>query len=124
MSGRVRFSAATHFGRLWPACQAGAWARRVLRTGSPTIRGSWWDFRLAATWPALRVQSATWSVTHRMYVQAASRLAGSAAFGLGKVNWWGIVHTTGCLKRRGTGATANSTLASRSPVKFQEPAIQ
>src|SRR4029453_10280091 len=31
--------------------------------------------------------------------------------------------TTGCLKSRGTGAAVNSTLASRSPVKFQEPAI-
>ena len=58
-----------------------------------------------------------------MWAHAASRLAASTAFGFGKVNWCGIVQTTGCLKRRGTGATAKSTFASRSPVKFHEPAI-
>ncbi len=79
--------------------------------------------REAETWPALSVHSATLSVIQRMWVHAASRLAASAAFGLGKLYWCGIDQTTGCLKSRGTGATANSTLASRSPVKFQEPAI-
>src|SRR5258707_5980990 len=58
-----------------------------------------------------------------MYAHAASRLALSAALGLGKVNWCGIDHTTGCLNNLGTGATAKSTFASRSPVKFHEPAI-
>ena len=34
-----------------------------------------------------------------------------------------MVQTTGCLKRRGTGATVNSTFASLRPVKFHDPAI-
>jgi maltose-binding protein MalE len=55
-------------------------------------------------------------------VMREAGLVGSTAFGLGNVYWWGMVHTTGCLSRRGTGATVNSTLASRSPVKFHEPA--
>ena len=59
----------------------------------------------------------------RTWAHAASRLVRSAALALGNVYWWGIAHTTGCLNRRGSGAAVNSTLASRSPVKFQEPAI-
>src|SRR5439155_14172670 len=72
---------------------------------------------------ALSVHSATWSVIHRMWVQAPSRFARSAALGFGNVYWCGMLHTIGCLNRRGTGATVKSTFASRRPVKFQEPAI-
>jgi hypothetical protein len=57
-----------------------------------------------------------------MWVQAASRFAASAAFGLGSEYWCGIVQTTGCFRSRGMGATAKSTLASRSPATFHEPA--
>jgi hypothetical protein len=57
--GRVTFSAATHFGVAWAICQFGACARSVLSTGSPVMRASVWDLRLADTCPALRVQSAT-----------------------------------------------------------------
>jgi hypothetical protein len=73
---------------------------------------------------ALSVQSATLSVIQRTCVQAASRRALSAVFTLGKLYWCGIDQTVGCLNRRGSGAATNSTLASRRPVKFQEPAIQ
>src|SRR5215813_6502070 len=59
-----------------------------------------------------------------MCAHAASRFTASTAFFFGNVNWCGIVHTTGCLNMRGTGAATKSTLASRSPVKFHEPAIQ
>src|SRR5262245_41534783 len=121
--GRVRFSAATHFGVACAICQFGAWASKVLRTGSPVMRGSLCDLRLAETCPAFSVHSATRSVIHRTCTHVASRFARSAAFGFGKLYWCGIDHTTGSLKRRGTGATVNSTLASRRPVKFQEPAI-
>src|SRR5215470_11120597 len=58
-----------------------------------------------------------------MYAHAPSRLAASADLGLGNVNWCGMVHTVGCLKMAGSALTAKSTLASRRPVKFQEPAI-
>src|SRR5688572_6790445 len=97
MIGRVMFSAATHLGVGWPACQFGACARSVFSTGSALMRGSAWALRAAETWPALSVQSATWSVIQRMCVHAASRRAASAAFGLGNVYWCGIDHTTGCL---------------------------
>ncbi len=88
------------------------------------MRGSAWLLRLAETCPALSVHSATLSVIQRTCAQAASRLARSAApFGFGKVYWCGIAQTTACLNRRGTGTATKSTLASRRPAKFQEPAI-
>src|SRR5688572_21626602 len=124
ITGRVTFSAATHFGVAWPTCQLGAWASSVLRTGSAVIRGSVCALRLAETWPALSVHSATWSVIQRTCAHAASRRARSAVFTLGKLYWWVIDHTVGCLKSRGSGATVKSTFASRRPVKFHEPAIQ
>src|SRR5712692_12118764 len=105
ITGRVRFSAATHFGVGCPPCQFGAWASRVRRTGSPVMRGSECGLRRAETCPAFSVYSATWSLIQRMYAHAASRLALSPALGLGKVNWCGIDHTTGCLNSRGTGLT-------------------
>src|SRR5439155_11288554 len=91
---------------------------------SPVIRESACGLRNADTCPALRVQSATWSLIQRTWAHAASRLAASTLFLFGSVYWCGIVHTTGCLNRRGTGAATKSTFASRRPVKFQEPAIQ
>src|SRR5262249_22725416 len=97
ITGRVTFSAATHFGVGCPACQVGAWASSVRRTGSVVMRGSECALRTADTWPALSVHSATWSVIQRMWVHAASRRARSTAFGFGNVYWWGIVHTIGCL---------------------------
>ena len=86
------------------------------------IRGSECALRNAETWPALSVHSATWSVIQRMCAQHASRFAGSAALGLGNEYWCGIVQTTGCFRSRGIGATAKSTLASRRPATFQDPA--
>jgi len=59
ITGRVMFSAATHFGVGWPTCQLGAWPSSVLSTGSPVTRGSLCALRLAETWPAFSVHSAT-----------------------------------------------------------------
>ena len=120
----MRFSAATHFGRRLARLPVRRLGEQRLEHGiGGDARVGCGPSASAETCPALSVHSATWSVIQRIWVHAASRLAASAAFGLGNVYWCGMDHTTGCLKSRGTGATVNSTLASRSPVKFHEPAI-
>src|SRR5580765_5068064 len=122
MTGRTRFSAVTHLGVDWPKYQLPVWARKAFRYGSPAMRGSEWLFLDAEIWPARSVHSTTLSVIHRICVNTASRFAGSGAFGLGNTYWCGPAHATCRLKRRGTGATAKSSFASRRPVKFHEPA--